>query len=237
MKARMTQQARRGAPLLFTLLAASLCLPALAHPEAAHAAMAAAGAGGAGAAHVASVAGTAGAAGVTGVGAAAAPALAAAQSGWLALFQTGFAHPFTGFDHLLAMLSVGIWSARQQQGGALPLVFLGAMLLGALSGVAGATIPGLETGIAATVVLAGALVAMAARLPLAAGAALIAVFAILHGNAHGHELPAAGSAFGFLAASGLLMLGGRWFGRVAEGAMVRIAGAGIAATGVLMMAA
>lgn len=233
MKARMTQQARRGAPLLFTLLAASLCLPALAHPEAAHAAMAAAGAGGAGAAHVASVAGTAG---VTGVGAAA-PALAAAQSGWLALFQAGFAHPFTGFDHLLAMLSVGIWSARQQQGGALPLVFLGAMLLGALSGVAGATIPGLETGIAATVVLAGALVAMAARLPLAAGAALIAVFAILHGNAHGHELPAAGSAFGFLAASGLLMLGGRWFGRVAEGAMVRIAGAGIAATGVLMMAA
>ncbi|WP_229417167.1 HupE/UreJ family protein [Massilia sp. Root418] len=228
MKARMTPQTRRTAPILLSLLAASLCLPALAHPEAAHAAaMAASSLGaGAGAAHVASVAGAAGVA-----------APAAAPAGWLAMFQTGFAHPFSGFDHLLAMLSVGIWSARQQQGGTLPLVFLGAMLLGALSGVAGATIPGLEAGMAATVVLAGALVAVAARLPLAAGAALIAVFAVLHGNAHGHELPAAGSAFGFLAASGLLMLAGRWFGRAAEGGLVRITGAGIAATGVLMLAA
>ncbi|WP_228896235.1 HupE/UreJ family protein [Pseudoduganella aquatica] len=187
---------------LLALLAAGLCLPALAHPEASH-----------GAAH------------------------AAAQAGWGDAFQDGFLHPFTGFDHLLAMLSVGIWSARQPQGRALPLVFLAAMLLGALSGVAGVTIPGLETGIAATVVLAGVLIAMATRLPLAAGAALIAAFAILHGNAHGHELPLAGSAFGFLAASGVLMLVGRWFGRAAELGMVRITGAGIAATGVLLMAA
>jgi urease accessory protein len=192
---------------LLALLAAGLCLPALAHPEASH-----------GAAHV----------------------HAAAPAGWEAwaqAFQDGFLHPFTGFDHLLAMLSVGIWSAHQAQGKALPLVFLAAMLLGALSGVAGATIPGLETGIAATVVLAGVLIAMATRLPLAAGAALIAAFAVLHGNAHGHELPLAGSAFGFLAASGVLMLVGRWFGRAAELGMVRITGAGIAATGVLLMAA
>ena len=193
------------------LLAAGLCLPALAHPDAGHSA------------HVHADA--------------AAPLLAAAQSSWMAAFQAGFLHPFTGFDHLLAMLSVGIWSARQPLGKALPLVFLGAMLLGALGGVAGATIPGLETGIAATVVLAGLLIAVAARLPLGAGAALIAVFAVLHGNAHGHELPLAGSAFGFLAASGVLMLGGRWFGRVAELGMVRLTGAGIAATGMLMLAA
>lgn len=196
--------------ILFTLAAAGLSLPALAHPDASHAA---------GAVH------------------AAASAAGAGQGGWLDALQLGLLHPFTGADHLLAMLSAGIWSARQPQGGALPPVFLGAMLLGALSGVAGMAIPGLEAGIAATVVLAGVLIAMAARLPLAAGAALIAVFAILHGNAHGHELPAAGSAIGFLAASGVLMLGGRWFGRVAEAGMVRVAGAGIAATGVLMMAA
>lgn len=196
------------------LLAAGLCLPALAHPDGAHAA---------GAAHVHA--------------ADAAPLLAATQASWTAAFQSGFLHPFTGFDHLLAMLSVGIWSARQPQGKALPPVFLGAMLLGALSGVAGATIPGLEAGIAATVVLAGVLIAMATRLPLWAGATLIAVFAVLHGNAHGYELPLAGSAFGFLAASGVLMLGGRWFGRAAELGMVRITGAGIAATGVLMLAA
>jgi len=202
---------------VLALLAAGLCLPALAHPDGAHAA---------GAAHL-----------HAGTAEAAAPLLAAAQASWMDAFQSGFLHPFTGFDHLLAMLSVGIWSARQPQGGALPPVFLGAMLLGALSGVAGVAIPGLEAGIAATVVLAGVLIAMAARLPLAAGAALMAVFAVLHGNAHGHELPLAGSAFGFLAASGLLMLGGRWFGRAAEAGMVRVTGAGIAATGMLMLAA
>lgn len=213
--------------LTMGLIAAGLCLPALAHPEAgahAHAAAASVAAGAASgvpvAAHAAGVAGA-----------------AAVQTGWLDAFQTGFTHPFTGFDHLLAMLAVGIWSARQTKGKALPLVFLGAMLLGALSGVAGLSIPGLETGIAATVVLIGVLIAMAARLPIAAGASLIAVFAVLHGNAHGHELPLAGSAFGFLAASGVLTMVGRWFGRVAETGMVRITGAGIAATGVLMMAA
>ncbi|KQV81074.1 hypothetical protein ASD15_12125 [Massilia sp. Root351] len=196
---------------ILVLLTAGACLPALAHPDAAGIAHAHAGA--------------------------AEPLLAAAQASWMDAFQAGLLHPFTGFDHLLAMLSVGIWSARQPQGKALPLVFLGAMLLGALSGVAGATIPGLEAGIAATVVLAGVLIAMAARLPLWASAALIAAFAVLHGNAHGHELPLAGSAFGFLAASGVLMLGGRWFGRAAGLDMVRITGAGIAATGMLLLAA
>ena len=211
----MTTFPRNARSLGLALLAAGLCLPALAHPDAgqlhAHAS-AAVPAGG--------------------------PLLATlGQSTWAAAFQTGFVHPFTGFDHLLAMLSVGIWSARQPQGKALPLVFLSAMLVGAVSGVAGLGIPGLETGIAATVVLIGVLIALAARLPLALGAALIAAFAVLHGNAHGHELPLAGSAFGFLAASGVLMAVGRWFGRAADTGMVRITGAGIAATGVLMMAA
>jgi urease accessory protein len=225
----MTTFSRTARTAALALLAAGLCLPALAHPDAgqlhAHAASAAAAAASAGTAASAAAPG-------------AAPLLAAAgQSGWVAAFQAGFLHPFTGFDHLLAMLSVGIWSARQARGKALPRVFLAAMLLGALSGVAGLSIPGLETGIAATVVLIGVLIAVAVHLPLAVGAAMIAAFAVLHGNAHGHELPLAGSAFGFLAASGVLMLVGRWFGRAAELGMVRITGAGIAATGVLLMAA
>lgn len=219
----MTTFPRNARSAALALLAAGLALPALAHPDAGqlhvHAAAAAAAAG------------TAASAAPAG-----GPLLATiGLSGWAAAFQAGFLHPFTGVDHLLAMLSVGIWSARQAGGKSLPPLFLAAMLLGALSGVAGLRIPGLEAGIAATVVLTGVLIAAAARLPLAAGAAVIAVFAVLHGNAHGHELPLAGSAFGFLAASGLLMAAGRWFGRAAASGMLRIAGVGIAATGVLLM--
>ncbi|CAN7399260.1 HupE/UreJ family protein [Pseudoduganella sp. LjRoot289] len=221
----MTTFPRNAPALALGLLAAGLALPALAHPDA-------------GQLHVHASAAAAAAASVAASTPAGGPLLAAfGQSGWAAAFQAGFLHPLTGVDHLLAMLSVGIWGARQPQGKPLPLLFLAAMLLGTLSGVAGLSIPGLEAGIAATVVLTGVLIALAARLPLAIGAAMIAAFAVLHGNAHGHELPLAGSAFGFLAASGLLMAAGRWFGRAAGADMVRITGAGIAATGVLMMAA
>ncbi|MES2260193.1 MAG: HupE/UreJ family protein [Pseudomonadota bacterium] len=160
------------------------------------------------------------------------PAGAMAAAG----FEAGLIHPFTGIDHLLAMLAVGIWSVRQPRGHKLPPVFLAAMLAGALSGVAGLAIPGLETGIAVTVALIGCLIALAARLPAAVSVSMIALCAALHGNAHGHELPQVASAAGFLAASAVLMLAGRWFGRVATAGLVRLAGAGIAATGVLLVA-
>jgi len=162
---------------------------------------------------------------------AAAAALGPAAGGLLA----GFAHPFSGVDHLLAMLAVGIWSARQPDGRLLPLMFLVVMAGGAAAGAAGLAIAGLETGIAATVALAGCLVALAARVPRAAGMALVAAFALLHGNAHGHELPQLASAAGFLAASAVLLCAGRWFGMVARALAVRAAGAGIAAGGLLLM--
>ena len=152
-------------------------------------------------------------------------------------FFDGFTHPFTGVDHLLAMLAIGIWSARQTNGRALPLAFLAAMLLGVLSGAAGLTIPGLETGIALTVAVMGCLIAVAARLPALAGAAMVAAFAVLHGNAHGHELPEAASACGLLLASALLILAGRMAARVSPALMVKLSGAAIAAAGVLLVAA
>ncbi len=151
-------------------------------------------------------------------------------------FFDGFVHPFSGLDHLLAMLAVGMWSARQSNGKALPLAFLAAMLLGILSGVAGLTIPGLETGIALSVAVMGCLVAVAARLPASAGAAMVAAFAVLHGNAHGHELPEAASAFGLLLASALLILAARTVARASPALMVKLAGAAIAAAGVLLVA-
>lgn len=148
----------------------------------------------------------------------------------------GFLHPLTGLDHLLAIAAAGLCSARQQQGARLAPLYLAAMLLGALAGAAGIALPGLETGIAATVVATGMLLmAATARLPAPVAMALLAGFASLHGNAHGLELPL-GAAAGFLAASGLLLLAGRRLGTWASAALVRTAGAGVAAAGVAMLA-
>jgi urease accessory protein len=152
-------------------------------------------------------------------------------------FIAGFAHPFTGLDHLLAMLAAGIWSARQSNARWLPCVFIGMVMVGMASGAAGLAIPALETGIAATVVLTGVLIAVAARLPAAAGAVMVGAFALLHGNAHGHELPQAASAFGLLLASSLLVCGGSVLGRVAPALALKLSGAAIAATGVMLVAA
>lgn len=152
-------------------------------------------------------------------------------------FLDGFAHPFTGLDHLLAMVAVGAWSARQSSARWLPPTFIGMVMVGMLSGAAGLAIPGLETGIALTVAVMGLLIALAARLPAAAGVAMVGAFALLHGNAHGLELPAASSAAGLLVASTLLVYGGRLLGRVGPALAVQGAGAAIATTGLALAAA
>jgi len=151
-------------------------------------------------------------------------------------FWDGFIHPFTGLDHLLAMLAVGIWSVRQGGRNQLPLTFISMMLFGVLTGVAGLEIPGLETGIALTVALLGCLIAAAVRMPATAGVGLVGAFALLHGNAHGHELPQASSALGLLAASTLLIVAGRLAARLSPALAVKLSGAAIAATGVVLVA-
>jgi urease accessory protein len=152
-------------------------------------------------------------------------------------FLAGFLHPLTGLDHLLAMLAAGSWSARQRDGGSILLpAFLGMMLLGALAAVAGLRIPGLESGIAATVALSGCLLAAAVRMPLSAAAAMLGVFALLHGSAHGQELPQAASAAGFMLATALLLWIGRGIGSLLAATVLRYAGAGVAAAGLALMA-
>jgi len=162
---------------------------------------------------------------------------AAAFDGLLSALAAGFLHPLSGLDHLLAIAAAGVWSARQPRGARLLPLYLAAMLPGALAGAAGLALPGLETGIAATVAASGMLVMAATlRLPAPAAMALLAGFAALHGNAHGLELPLAATA-GFLAASGMLLWAGRRLGaRLSVGSM-KVAGAGVAATGLMLLAA
>lgn len=122
-------------------------------------------------------------------------------------FASGFMHPLTGLDHLLVMLAVGLWAghlsgaARWQ----LPLTFVLLMGLGAVVGMAGFSLPGLETLVAATVMALGLLLALSLRLSTPSRLALVGVFALLHGLAHGSEL-AGGAALmaGMLIATAML---------------------------------
>ncbi|HEX6979049.1 MAG TPA: HupE/UreJ family protein [Alphaproteobacteria bacterium] len=157
----------------------------------------------------------------------------------------GFAHPFGGLDHVLAMVAVGLWAV--QLGGRavwqVPATFVAVMAAGALAGMSGLAPPSAEVGIAASLLVLGALIAAAARLPATLGAALVAIFALFHGHAHGLEMPATAAAglygLGFaLATAGLHGIGiglGLCLRGTAAQWTVRVGGAGIAAAGLAML--
>jgi len=134
----------------------------------------------------------------------------------------GFLHPLTGFDHLLAMVSVGIWGAELGVPAIwlLPIAFPLVMAFGGALGVVGVPLPAGELLIALSVVVLGALVASARRLPIWAALAIVGVFAIAHGHAHGAELPHTANALaftiGFVVATGLLHLTGIAIGVLAR---------------------
>lgn len=131
-------------------------------------------------------------------------------------FTAGFTHPWLGLDHLLAMLSIGLWAAFLTPGSRrvwrLPALFLGLMVAGGALGVAGVALPGVEAGIATSVLLLGLAMGAMARLPQGFAGLLAGLFALCHGHAHGAEM-LAGTGFwsyalGFVAATGLLHLTG-----------------------------
>ncbi len=129
-------------------------------------------------------------------------------------FVHGFAHPIGGLDHVLAMVLVGLF-AWQLGGRALwlvPAAFVAVMALGGGLGVAGIDVPFVETGIALSVVVLGAAVALGVRAPVAMAMALAGIFAVFHGHAHGAEMPetVAGMTYGlgFLLGTALLHAAG-----------------------------
>jgi urease accessory protein len=129
-------------------------------------------------------------------------------------FAHGFMHPLGGLDHLLCMVAVGLFAAVLG-GRALwlvPLSFVGMMIVGFLTGVAGVEMPFVELGIGLSAVVIGAVAASGRLLPVAGAMALVGVFAIFHGHAHGAEMPSDASgldyALGFVAATTLLHLVG-----------------------------
>ena len=140
------------------------------------------------------------------------------DSGSITGFTGGFVHPWSGMDHIIAMLAVGIWGAQLGKPAIwlLPVTFPLVMALGGFFGLIGVPVPGgestVEVGVAVSGVILGAMVLASARPPMLIAAVLVGAFGMFHGYAHGHELPAADDkmmvgllySIGFVIATGTL---------------------------------
>lgn len=172
-------------------------------------------------------------------------ALAHEEAGQATGFISGLVHPVSGFDHVLAMIAVGLWGAVLGPPAiwVLPVAFPLVMALGGMMGLLGFPLPGVELGIAVSAIVLGVMVLAEVRPRLWVAAAIVAFFAIFHGHAHGRELPEGTSALlyslGFVMATGLLHATGIVLGlahRWAAGRQfVRVAGVGVALGGIFFL--
>ncbi|SCB58383.1 urease accessory protein [Rhizobium aethiopicum] len=158
--------------------------------------------------------------GLLALAAAALPAVAYAHTGigQTSGFMHGFSHPVSGLDHILAMVMVGVFAS--QLGGRaawpVPTTFILVMALGGGLGMAGVNVPFVEIGIALSVIILGAIVALGVKAPTAVAMGVVGLFAIFHGHAHGMEMPedAGGAAYaaGFMMATAFLHAAGLGLG-------------------------
>lgn len=161
------------------------------------------------------------------------PIFAYAHSGGehLHSFAEGFSHPFSGIDHIIAMVAVGVWA--KQRGGKniflLPLTFVLVMTLAALVGITGVEMSCTETGIMASNAVLIALVLISYRFSTAVSMAIVGFFALFHGISHGAEMPVAIESLsyigGFISATSLLhgiggLFGSLWTKRSANNGIV-----------------
>lgn len=159
----------------------------------------------------------------------AAPVMAHALGNTSAGLIDGFLHPPSGLDHLLAMVSVGIWGSQLGTPAIwlLPISFPLIMAFGGALGVIGVPLPEGELLVALSVIALGLLIATTCRLPISAALAIVGVFAVAHGHAHGAELPGSADALaftvGFVLATGILHLVGIGIGLLARWPSGRVA--------------
>jgi urease accessory protein len=116
-------------------------------------------------------------------------------------FEQGFAHPLGGLDHVLAMVTVGLlaWQLGGRAIWLVPATFVSLMAFGGALGITGEPLSAVEYGIAASLIVLGAMVALGVKAPTAVAAAIVGLFALFHGYAHGTETPADASGIAFAA--------------------------------------
>ncbi len=162
-------------------------------------------------------------------------------------FLAGLEHPVLGLDHVVAMVSVGIWGAQLRQPAiwVLPVTFPIVMSFGGILGGLGVPIPGIEIGIALSAIVLGSMIALEARPPLWVAGVIVGIFAIFHGYAHGAELPESANAIsyamGFVIATGSLHALGILVGVInkwpAGAKVLRVGGVAVALCGVYFLVA
>jgi urease accessory protein len=172
-------------------------------------------------------------------------AFAHVESGQAAGFFTGLSHPWSGMDHVLAMIAVGLWGAQLGSPAlwVLPIAFPMMMAVGAMMGLVGIPLPGVEIGIAFSAIVLGTMIWAQVRPKLVISIVMVGIFAIFHGHAHGTELPAGQSgllySMGFVIATGCLHGVGIALGLVhslpAGKLALRLAGTFISAMGVFFL--
>ena len=160
-------------------------------------------------------------------------------------FAAGLAHPFSGIDHVLAMVAVGLLAVQigQRAIWLLPSAFIALMVAGGLLNLAGVHVPLVDQAIIASVLILGLLIAGSAKLPLVMSASLVGAFAIFHGYAHAGEMAAGQSpttyAAGFVIASAVLhgvgISAGLSAQRLASPSLLRFCGSAIALCGLLLL--
>ncbi len=137
-------------------------------------------------------------------------------------FVSGLAHPWSGWDHVLAMFAVGIWAQYAMPSATrnafslknmtllAPITFIVSLLIGAAFGTVSGAVTGVELGVAASVLALGIMMTMSRVLPLWVGLVAVSLFGALHGHAHGAELEGAVWAYmlGMVTSSACLHLMG-----------------------------
>lgn len=171
--------------------------------------------------------------------------LAHIETGKAAGFVSGFHHPISGWDHIAAMVAVGLWGAELGAPAIwlLPVAFPMMMAIGGFLGLIGVPLPAVEIGIGISALVLGIMIALELKPPLFVCIVIVAIFAIFHGYAHGAELAPGTSAIayslGFVVSTGCLHGVGILIGLIhrwpAGRSMVRIAGGFIAAAGVFFV--
>ena len=167
------------------------------------------------------------------------------QQGQAVSFVTGIEHPWSGLDHVLAMIAVGLWGAQLGNPAIwiLPITFPLVMSIGAMMGLIGVPLPGIEIGIAVSAIVLGIMVLGEVRPKLTVSAIIVGCFAVFHGHAHGTELPDGQSgllySMGFVIATGCLHGIGIAIGLINQWPIGKLAlrgsGAFIAAMGVFFL--
>ncbi|MBF0282721.1 MAG: HupE/UreJ family protein [Zetaproteobacteria bacterium] len=131
---------------------------------------------------------------------------------WVNAYGAGFWHPFSGLDHLLMMIAVGVWAAML--GGVyrllIPLLFLLAAMVGFFVGVENISqvFVAVEVSIALSLLFIGVLIFFRSQFSFLVSLPLMFIFGLSHGIAHGVEVPMGTTAplflVGFMTATALL---------------------------------